>query len=330
MAANAGCRNQKMGQRANYILIENNSQSIHYNHWRANCIVQDLYLGEKRFIEFVRTCKPDSEIMNEVWIEGCVIINLPKKELHFWSLEFEQTSAVEIYLRELHRKWRGWSIELLRNRMYDAEKVLNIDYISIQELVEPGNCTIDEIIADKIGEWQTALVIIKTNAETHTTLTGNIHIGGILNFGEPILEVLMAKPQYELPNESDYRFCQCIVIDAVSKEIIIDSSEFGLWEQTYKKWDGYKFKMGDFGYIGVLKLAGFETEKVIMPPDKAWQVFNDMVKQSNTFNPLAMAKLLMREGKDIKFSPDFFDNVSPKKTIFERVKNSIKKSVSKK
>jgi hypothetical protein len=55
-----------MGQRANYILIENNKQVIHYHHWRANCIAADLYLGEKRFIEFVKSCRLANVLLDEV------------------------------------------------------------------------------------------------------------------------------------------------------------------------------------------------------------------------------------------------------------------------
>lgn len=42
-----------MGHRVNYIIKEGNSITIHYNHWKANHIASDLYLAEKRFIQFV-------------------------------------------------------------------------------------------------------------------------------------------------------------------------------------------------------------------------------------------------------------------------------------
>ena len=122
-----------MGQRANYILVEGGNQTIHYSHWRANRIAADLYLGEKRFLEFVRNCRVNDVLLNEVWIEGCVVIDFLKKGLYFWSCEFAQPSIEGLYLKELRKKWRGWNVNLLYNRIYDVEKILNIDYISKQE-----------------------------------------------------------------------------------------------------------------------------------------------------------------------------------------------------
>jgi hypothetical protein len=94
-----------MGQRANYIIKNHDQLIIHYNHWRANCIAADLYLGEKRFIKFVEECQLNDEIMNEPWIEGCVVIEKSAKRLSFWTWEFSnETSVIEYYVSELAKK----------------------------------------------------------------------------------------------------------------------------------------------------------------------------------------------------------------------------------
>lgn len=83
-----------MGQRANYIIKEGNKLTIHYNHWRANCIASDLYLGEKRFLEFVNDCQLKDEIISEPWIEGCVIIDKPLRRLYFWEQFFPTETSM--------------------------------------------------------------------------------------------------------------------------------------------------------------------------------------------------------------------------------------------
>ncbi|MEP6613711.1 MAG: hypothetical protein ABJA76_17540 [Mucilaginibacter sp.] len=100
-----------MGQRANYILIEAGKQTIHYNHWRANTVAADLYLGERRFIQFMKDCQLVDQLLDEVWIEGCVIVDVDNKNLSFWAFELAPTSVMEIYLKELFSKWNGWKID---------------------------------------------------------------------------------------------------------------------------------------------------------------------------------------------------------------------------
>ena len=319
-----------MGQRANYVLIEGGKQTIHYNHWRANCITSDLFLGERRFTEFVRDCKLADVLLDEVWMEGMVIIDTDQKALHFWSLEYAVTSVTDIYLTELRKKWKGWSVNLLYNQMYDAEKILNIDYISQQEIFPLTPCTEEEIIDDKVDKWRTATVVVVTTEQTHVIQTGDLGIAGILNFGNDIIDLLLAKEKNELPIESDDAPYECIIIDSVKKEIIIDKSDFGLWEQTQDKWPAYSFKMGDIGYIGALKLAGVPTGNLMMSAEDAQTEFEETIKRSGDFNPFKMAESLLQQDKDITFSADFFDTVSPQKTLIEKLKMFANKIIAKK
>ncbi|MET7000326.1 hypothetical protein [Chitinophaga defluvii] len=122
-----------MGQRANYIIKDGDNIKIYYHHWRANTIPSDLYLGEKAFLQYVQACTLADDLMDPVWMEGFVIMDIEKKQVGFWAWEFEnETSIVRYLLLALHEKWPGWEILHLANRMYQAEKVFGIDYISKQ------------------------------------------------------------------------------------------------------------------------------------------------------------------------------------------------------
>lgn len=110
-----------MGQRANYIIKQDGAITLYYNHWRANAISRDLYLGEERFVAFVKDCQPAEALLEEVWIEGCVLVDSDARMLSFWSLEFpSDSSVVACYLSKLSAKWAGWKVDVLRNRMYDT------------------------------------------------------------------------------------------------------------------------------------------------------------------------------------------------------------------
>jgi len=312
-----------MGQRANYILIEEGKQTIHYNHWRANTIAADLYLGEKRFIEFVKDCRVDEQIINEPWIEGCVVIDIDNKGLSFWAIELAPTSAMDIYLKELKNRWAGWSVELLYNRMIDSEKILNIDYISKQDAPSFTIHTMSEVIDDIVDEWPSATIIIITEADAHVVRTGNINFETVVLLGESIVPVLLKKAACALPLEEEDDVFGCVIIDTINKKLTIDASEFGLWEQASNGWHGYSFEMGDFGYLGALQRAGVGTDHIKMSPEKSRVSFMELIKQTEAFNPAELAKKFLEEDKNIKFSSGFFDTVAPKRTIIEKIKIAV-------
>jgi len=315
-----------MGQRANYIFKNQDQLIIHYNHWRANCIATDLYLGEKRFLKFVEECQLNGEIINEPWIEGCVIIDKAAKQLHFWTMEFSnETSVIEYYVSALARKWEGWTVRFLKNRMYDVEKVLGIAYISQQELPELNKWSKENIVNDKVEEWTTALAIIKSGDSLFVTKTGNLSTEAIVSYGQEVIPLLLNKPQHELPNEEDEATYECIVIDTAEKKLFINQSEFGLWEQSQDLWKGYEFTMGDFGYIETLRLAGIDTANLTMAEDKVLEQFNGIVNHENNFDPYEMAEKLTKENNDIQFNPDFFDTVRPQKPMLSRLKSGLRR-----
>lgn len=315
-----------MGQRANYIIKNHDQLTIHYNHWRANCIATDLYLGEKRFLKFVEKCQLNDEIMNEPWIEGCVIIDKPAKQLYFWTWELSnESSVIEYFVNALAKKWEGWTVQFLENRMYDVEEILQIDYISKQELPKHNTWSKEIIANDKVEEWTTALVIIKNDNCLFVTKTGNLNIEVIVSFGEDIIPLLQNKPQYELPNEEDEATYECIVIDTAEKKLFINKSEFGLWEQSRDYWKGYEFTMGDFGYIETLRRARIDTANLTMAEDKVLEQFNGIVNRENNFDPYEVAEKLTKENGDIQFNPDFFDTVQPQRSVFSRFKSGMRR-----
>lgn len=315
-----------MGQRANYIIKEGNNISIHYNHWRANSIASDLYLGEKRFLKFVSECQLKDEIINEPWIEGCVIIDLKMKSLFFWSSEFSNdTSVVDYYFKQLSKKWGEWKLNILKHGMYDVEKILAIDYIAKQEFQTIDKPSKEDIIADKVEEWIATLVIIKQGLSLFVTKTGNLYPEDIIYYGQDIVPILKNKPKYNLPREGDDGTYQCILIDEENRIIFVNRNIIGLLE-TYKEfWSDYNLFIGDFGYIETLSLAGIDTSELELSEDEIKSRFEEMVQVNDSFNPFEMAEKIKQDHNDLQFNPDFFDIAKPRRALFERIKVSINK-----
>ncbi|HYV91285.1 MAG TPA: hypothetical protein VE978_05860 [Chitinophagales bacterium] len=231
----------------------------------------------------------------------------------------------EYYLKQLVKKWPGWNLERLKNRMYDVEKILSIDYISKQEKPEFCSKSKEEIVNDKIEKFEATLIVIKQSDRIFIKRTAYIPVESIIDYGEEVIQLLLDKPEYALPMEEEAYPCECIIIDTVQRHIIIDSSKFGLWEQNAMKWNDYNFTMGDYGRIETLKLAGLDVANLEMPMDKIREQFKGLVRQVDGFDPSKWANKLLKENNDIQFNPDFFDSVRPQKTSLEKMKERIKK-----
>ncbi len=300
-----------MGQRVNYVIRNGDRLTIHYHHWRANDIAADLYLGEKKFLAFVDTCAIKEQLINEPWIEGCVIIDKDNRRLHFWMLEFgDETSVIEYYLLALAKVWPGWELQFLPHAMYDIEKILGITYCALQELPPLHPLSEDALISAEDTSFEHSLVVIKGKDHLKAVATGNLYIEELLGYGERIIAVLLNRPGCALPAEEVAPY-ECMVIDTDQRHIYIGELHFGLWEQVAQLWDGYQVTHGYYGYLKTLALAGIDTSGLYMAPGVVKERFAELIKPSDSFDPGTIAAVILQEDKDARLHPDFLDNVVP-------------------
>lgn len=315
-----------MGQRANYIIKQGSTIRQYYNHWRANTIARDLYLGEERFVAFVKACQPAEELLEQAWIEGCVLVDYDAKIMSFWSGEFpSDTSVVAYYLSKLSAKWVGWQVDLLRNQMYDIASLLRLNYVAQQELQAPNFFTTEKIVADKVEDWTNAIILIRENAGWFVTKTGNLVIETLLSYGPAIIPLLLAKERYSLPKEGDEGTEECVVFDPVEKKLFVNKSCFGLWEQCYPLWTGYNFTMGDYGFLDALTFAGIDPADHALDSAEVEAHFRHLVQLREDFDPSELAERIRQDHQDVQFSPQFFDATKPSKTLAERLTLRLRK-----
>ncbi|PQJ10183.1 hypothetical protein CJD36_015945 [Flavipsychrobacter stenotrophus] len=316
-----------MGQRGNYLLKTSDGITIHYTHWRAISIMPDLYLGENQFIEFVRECKVNEELLEQPWIEGCVLVDMPERKLYFWCVACTfESSVMDYFISALERKWPGWKVSQLKKRMYDIEELLSIDYTSQQDRHVIDMPARAQIVDDSIADWETALVVIKHNNDAFITKTGDLSAEQIVAYGPDAISLLIEKQQYVLPAELDIKATECIVIDTGQKQIVMSSSSLHLWEDNSYKWDGYSCVVGDHGYPGVLKIAGFDVSELVMPMEAAARKCNELTQPQDGFDPYGFAENMRTHASDdIQFNPDFFDTVKPKRSWFDKFRAMMNK-----
>ncbi|MBS1635887.1 MAG: hypothetical protein JST26_08170 [Bacteroidetes bacterium] len=249
--------------------------------------------------------------MDEPWIEACVLVDAVLKHVYFWAMEFpEESSVKDYYMSELAKKWKGWTLHLLWNRMYDMERILGIDYIAIQELLPLSSCTREEITTDIVDTFYMTVVLVKTGNNCRIVKTGNLNMEAIIGYGMDIIPLLINKTGITLPSEQEKPY-GCLIIDTAQRHVYISESIFGLWEQTAHGWPGYKLIMGDFGYLKTLEMAGIRTDTLKMAKAEVMNAFESSVRPIDNFNAKGMAERLTENDKDIRFNPDFFDNTQP-------------------
>lgn len=317
-----------MGQRANYIVKNGDELTIFYNHWRAICIASDLYLGEKRFLAFVKNCQPHEEILTYPWIEGCVVVDMNTKSLSFWSYDcFQETSVVDHYLVQLSEKWPGWKLTILKNRMYDVEKILAIDCTSAREIQPIERPAKEEVLADKVEVWPCALVIIKQGSSLFVTKTGELNAEKIIGYGQEIIPLLQTKIPCDLPKEGKQDTLICVLIDPENKTIMMNEHIAGLAATCGERWPGYTITTGDYGYIETLRLGNIPTAHLLLSEDEVKHQFEEMVSSNYDFNPVELAEKIKKNNKDVEFNPNFFDNVKPKTPLMHRLYWGLKKLI---
>lgn len=308
-----------MGQRGNYIIKTKDKVDIFYTHWRANLIVNDLLLGAKKFINFARQFDQKDELINEPWIEGCVLIDMDSKKLLFWETEqLFEFSVRQKYLDKLEEIWSGWEITFAEKEMYDIENELNVNYTSRQEK-DFEKIEIEKIINDSVDDYVSCLVIIKRDDKFELKKLYSGSDESIALLGTQLISILDSKPSEQIQTESSVDVCDILLIDCDNKTLLINQNITGLENELVNIWDGWDIEAGNFGYVNLLEKAGYDSAGIRMYEDEISERMSEIMNNKDDFDPVKTAEKILETDKYVKFNPDFFENVKPKKPIWERL-----------
>ena len=136
-----------MGHRTNYILIENQEYEIYYAHWDANIIGRKLFYGADSLVQYIRPLSVSEKLLDTIWAEGSVVIDVDKQYLLFWGDEFlwHKPLLVKYFIKMLtDTTWKGWNIEWANEGQIDVARYLNIDTQNVISEVEDDDEEDDE------------------------------------------------------------------------------------------------------------------------------------------------------------------------------------------
>jgi len=317
-----------MGNRANYILKKGNDIDIYYTHWRAVNVTRDLTLGQKRFCDFVREFDRVNELLNEPWIEACVLLNFDNKKLTFWENEtLFNTSIREEYLNQLAKIWTSWSVYYAEKEMFEIEKELGIEYSSMQK-IDLEYASLDQISDfSENDEYISCLVILRENNEHSVKYVKGVDEEEIALIGEQAIGKLKQMKSRALKKENSDDFFSIFIIDIDTNTLWINQSINGLEQELRSLWKNWNFNIGNFGYLELLKKIGIDTIDVKLTPQEIQETMQTVIyNRKDDFDPNELANKLVKDmGNDLKFNEHFFQNIKPKETFWSRIKGIFTK-----
>jgi hypothetical protein len=76
-----------IGHRANYVLIEGGQPTIFFSRWGAVVIPSLLLCGPEMTLAYVRGLDPDDDLLDDVWAEVGMVLNIDRHEVRFFGGE---------------------------------------------------------------------------------------------------------------------------------------------------------------------------------------------------------------------------------------------------
>lgn len=119
-----------MGNRANFVVVENGDWRLYYAHW-AGCRILDALIGGPelalRYAGSLRACS-QSQWLDPAWADGGVLIDLDRSRLLFFGdelmVDMAQRRAMLAVLPDL---WRGYSVGWAYDGLAELAAYVGVD-----------------------------------------------------------------------------------------------------------------------------------------------------------------------------------------------------------
>jgi hypothetical protein len=101
-----------MGMRANYVIKDPFGYKIYYSHWGAEGVPYLALEDPRDIVESVKTQREVKHLLDNVWAEGGLLIDLEKKALLVFGNADEESDLAsrEVLLFVANRVWEDWDI----------------------------------------------------------------------------------------------------------------------------------------------------------------------------------------------------------------------------
>jgi hypothetical protein len=309
-----------MGHRANFVLVEQGKATIYYSHWGAKTIPDMLVAGPDRCWNSIQRLTPGSELLDNVWAEGGLLLDRDQRRLLFWGgEEIKYTPYLRrVFLPALRLLWPEWTVEWALYGVADLADALHIDRsaVLIGEFAEgfhPENPLSDEVLLE--NEFETTLITIKEKDGMVLNYRMCGLPGSILSVGPHLLDVLARKKPDTLPHERDEEFEEGAFLDLANRQIWV-------WEKSTLDprylaalrtlWPGWYVAGHGEGIVRQVILSGHDPFPIMVPQDEARAALLKVLAAedlpmptlSNLVNAITTA--VPEEASQVKIASGFF------------------------
>ncbi|HKV86161.1 MAG TPA: hypothetical protein VJN88_16530 [Ktedonobacterales bacterium] len=329
-----------MGNRANYVLIEGEQPTIYFSRWGALTIPAVLLSGPDATISYVRSLTPDDELLDEVWAEGGMVLDVDQCKLKFFGGgRIEVTPYLRRpLLRALSIVWAGWTVEwalfgvaeLALSVGWDVGRVLDSERDDRLLLRWAGPDAMDKVVQVAQDPKQASSIITIRRSDEHVydhlLVTPSV---SALSFGPRLLDFLDDRPSATLPSEDDP--------DLPREGAYLDVTAHTLWmwecsscnprymEAIRRRWPSWQVHAHTEGLVRQVELSGRDASAVMVSDEQGInQLVEELMSERTTDPPAIHAALIRRvplvlpnEGP-ITFGKGFFSADGPQLSPEER------------
>lgn len=309
-----------MGMRANYVLKSGDRYTIHYDHWSATVIFRQLLHGPIGLADHIAGLKPDGALMNDVWAEAALIMDLDRKRVLIWGDdEGLEWPALRDYFLEMVRSciWQGWEIRLAERGQYSIATYLGVPAEQVMTDRDSPTDTPDLKQLGLTKDWSKTALALR-DASALRFFTAHRDADELLAYGPAILPLLQAdKGSYPIPKKYD-ELWDHLLIDTVRQQITV--SVFSAWKASKllhldEIWVGWSIDIAAEGWkwfperTGLPLGMGPEAKQGII--DGLNRCIDAYETQEDTDYDAMMQNVIDRiseEGKSITINPDVFSH----------------------
>jgi hypothetical protein len=306
-----------------------------------------LLAGPEGTLEYIRQLTPDDSLLDDVWAEGGVLVNVDTHRALFWGGD---TIAVHPYLRRpllaaLSSLWPGWSIDwalfgvvdLARNIGWEVSRVQDNEYVH-RAFLAGNEAVITEtqvLEALHAKDPTTALSIRRDSGNVKDylinldeTFNGDdpktyYHLAApyqLLSLGSQLLNLLPVESTAILPKEgSEQEPRQGVYIDENAQTLWIwenETLDVRNLEAVARRWPGWQVQGHVEGLVRHVILSGRDPAMIKIPEQQAIRELITILERERGFNPIQLAEAIQQkfppeQMQGAKFGKGFFSADAP-------------------
>ena len=294
-----------MGHRSNFVIIKERQINIYYSHWGAISIPKDIFYGPQITIDYIQSLQPVEALLDDLWCEGAVLVDLDNKQLVFWGGDaYEYPSVRKYFISLLQLNWEGWGIRWAEQGIIDIAQYLQTDLSEVQTDIDYYHWTNYRGWLESIETKRTETILtIKYHPEITVDYKFDNYLTELLSAGSMLFEILQGWEENALPTEE--KVCSGAYINLFEKEIWVwwgRPTDERVVNKILQYWDGWTVKRHTEGLPFQVELSGRNPDPIRIQPEKAIEQVLDNITKDNRFDPQQWVDTIASDCIDLEYA----------------------------